>query len=167
MDLTLGSGWHRFARGGSPMVRGSCLCGGVAFEIDGRLSPIQLCHAARCRKATGSAFAPELAAKRERFRWVRGEELISRYEAPLLREPPPYRKAFCRVCGSPLPVALEGTDFVVMLAGTLDEGAELKPFRHIFVSEGAPWYAISDDLPKFAERPPADQRLPARDGKVR
>ena len=46
------------------MVRGSCLCGGVAFEIDGRLTPIQLCHARRCQKFTGSAFPPEMAAKK-------------------------------------------------------------------------------------------------------
>ena len=149
------------------MVRGSCLCGGVAFEIDGRLTPIQLCHAIRCRKATGSAFAPELAAKSARFRWVRGEELISTYEAPLLREPPPYRKAFCRVCGSPLPLAREGSDFVVLLAGTLDGGAEIEPFRHIFVGQRAPWHEISDDLPKFDGRPPADQRLPSSAGRGR
>jgi hypothetical protein len=139
----------------------------VAFEVDGRLTPIQLCHAARCRKSTGSAFAPELAARREAFRWLRGEDLISRYEAPLLREPPPYRKSFCRICGSPLPGELEGTDFVVMLAGILDEGADTRPFRHIFVKEAAPWDAISDELPKFAERPPAGERLPARDRNAR
>jgi hypothetical protein len=45
-------------------VRESCLCGGVAFEIDGRLTPIQLCHARRCQKFTGSAFPPEMAAKK-------------------------------------------------------------------------------------------------------
>ena len=38
------------------MFRGSCLCGGVAYEIDGRVSPIQLCHARRCRKMSASAF---------------------------------------------------------------------------------------------------------------
>lgn len=141
------------------MVRGSCLCGGVAFEIDGRLTPIQLCHARRCQKYTGSAFAPELAARRERLRWVRGEELVTVYEAPLLREPPPLRRAFCRVCGSPLPVALEGTDFVMLLAGVLDDDPESRPFRHIFVSQDAAWNTIADDLQRFDERPPSDQRI--------
>jgi hypothetical protein len=131
----------------------------VAFEISGRLTPIQLCHARRCQKFTGSAFSPELAAKRSRFRWIRGEELITVYEAPLIREPPPLRRAFCRVCGSPLPVSLEGTDYVVLLAGVLDDDPETKPFRHIFVSQDAAWNRISDDLPQFEERPPADQQI--------
>lgn len=141
------------------MVKGSCLCGGVAFAIEGRLTPIQLCHARRCQKFTGSAFSPEVAARRSRFRWIRGEELVTVYEAPLLREPPPLRRAFCQVCGSPLPVPLEGTDFVVLLAGVLDDDPGTKPFRHIFVGENAAWYAISDVLPQFEARPPADQRL--------
>ena len=116
------------------MVTGSCLCGGVAFEIDGAVSPMQYCHATRCRKATGSAFAAELIALASAFSWTRGAELVTIYEAPLLREPPPYRHAFCRVCGSSLPVQLEGTPFVVLHAGG--------PRRHpgavsaIFVANG-------------------------------
>jgi hypothetical protein len=133
----------------------------VAFVIEGRLTPIQLCHARRCQKFTGSSFAPELAAKKARFRWIRGEELITVYEAPLLREPPPLRRAFCRVCGSPLPVPLQGTEYVVMLAGVLDDDPGTRPFSHIFMSQEAPWSSVGDSLPRFMERPPAEHRLPA------
>lgn len=144
------------------MVSGSCLCGGVRFAIDGALSPIQYCHATRCRKASGSAFAAELAAAASQFRWICGDHLVTVYEAPLLREPPPYRHAFCRVCGSPLPVALEGTDFVVLPGGVLDEAPETRPFRHIFVAQRAPWYTIADEMPRFDLHAPAGQRLPRR-----
>jgi hypothetical protein len=133
------------------MVNGSCLCGRVAFEISGRLSPIQYCHATRCRKATGSAFAAEVAASASDFRWVRGEDLITIYEAPLLREPPPYRHAFCRLCGSPLPVALEGTTLVVLHAGTLDGNPETRPFQHIFVSQNPSWHTITDTMPQHEQ----------------
>jgi hypothetical protein len=144
------------------VVKGSCLCGAVAFEVDGSLTPIQLCHARRCRKATGAAFAPEVAARRGSFRWVRGEELLTSYEAPILHEPPPYRHAFCRVCGSPMPVLLDGTDFVVLMAGVLDESGDAQPFRHIFVGQKAAWHTPSDDLPKFSEHAPPGARLPRR-----
>ena len=145
------------------MVHGSCLCGGVAFAIDGKLTPIRLCHAQRCRKFTGSAFSPEVAAKASKLRWIRGEELISVYEAPLLREPPAFRRAFCRVCGSPLPVVLEGTEYVVVLAGVLDDDPGTKPFSHIFVGQDAPWNHIDDDLPRFEARPPPELRIRSRD----
>ena len=138
------------------MIMGSCLCGAVAFEIDGRLTPIQYCHATRCRKATGAAFAAEVAAKASQLRWLRGRDLVTVYEAPLLREPPPYRTAFCRVCGSPVPVALEGTDLVVLHAGVLDGDVTTRPFRHAYVGQGASWHTITDDLPRFEHRAPHD-----------
>ena len=144
------------------MIQGSCLCGAVAFEIDGRVTPIQLCHARRCQKSTGSAFAPELAARADRFRWLRGEDDIAHYEAPLLREPPPMRKNFCRRCGSPLPVQQPESGFVVILAGVLDGDAGARPFQHIFLGEAAPWETVHDDLPKHPERPPPEQRLRRR-----
>ena len=141
------------------MVHGSCLCGGVAFVIEGRVTPIQICHARRCQKFTGSAFAPELAAKASALRWIRGQDLITVYEAPLLREPPPLRRAFCRVCGSPLPIPQEGTEYVMLLAGVLDDDPGTRPFRHIFVGESQAWSSIGDSLPRFESRPPPDQRI--------
>ena len=146
------------------MVAGSCLCGRVRFEIDGPLTPIQLCHATRCRKATGSAFATELAADASHLRWISGEDLVTVFEAPLLREPPPYRHAFCRVCGSPLPVRLEGTDFVALHAGVLDGDPETRPFRHIFVGQSASWHTITDALPQFERHVPPEQRMPRKMG---
>jgi hypothetical protein len=32
------------------MIRGSCLCGGVTFEIERAVGPFELCHCSRCRK---------------------------------------------------------------------------------------------------------------------
>ncbi len=128
------------------MATGSCLCGGVAFAIDGPLTPIEYCHARRCRKASGSAFAAEVDAPAATLRWLRGEELITVYEAPLLRAPPAYRRAFCRG-GSPLPVRIAGTDVVALHAGVLDDATPV-PARHIFVAERAPWHAITDGLPQ-------------------
>jgi hypothetical protein len=141
------------------MIRGSCLCGAVAFEIDGRVTPIQLCHAQRCQKATGSAFSPELAARAERFRWVRGEDQLVHYEAPLLREPPPMRRSFCRTCGAPMPVLQPETGFVLLLAGALDDDPGTRPFSHIFTSHGPAWFEIADELPQHPERPPPELRL--------
>lgn len=152
-----------WSRENARMVTGSCLCGRVTFAIDGKLTPLQYCHATRCRKATGSAFAAEVAAVASQFRWTAGQELITVYEAPLLREPPPYRHAFCRCCGSPLPVFLEGTPFVVLHAGVLDAHPETRPLRHIFVEQGAPWHTITDDLVQFPQRPPVEQRLPRKE----
>ena len=141
------------------MIRGSCLCGGIRFEIEGRVTPIQICYAKRCQKTTGSAFAAELAVRRDRFRWVEGEDLITYYDAPILREPPALRRCFCRVCGSHVPVVREGARFVGLMAGILDDDPETRPFREIFASQAPPWLPGTEELQRYDDRPPAEERL--------
>jgi hypothetical protein len=146
------------------MITGRCLCETVAFAIDGWVSPVQLCHARRCRRASGTAFAAELVARAEDFRWLRGEAQVRVYEAPLLERPPAYRRAFCEVCGSPMPVRMEGAPLVGLHAGTLDGDPGVRPVWHAFVGEMAPWDAIHDALPRFDTRPPPELRRLPREG---
>lgn len=141
------------------MIRGSCLCGKVEFSIEGEPTPIQLCHATRCRKATGSAMSAELLAPASGLVWVRGQERIRVFEAPLLEAPPVYRRAFCETCGSPMPVEIDGTGFVIVNPGVLDDDPGTREFRHAFVAQKAPWHEITDDLPSFDARPPGPEKL--------
>ncbi len=135
-------------------ITGSCLCNGVQFEISGTVTPIQKCHAIRCRKATGGAYAPELLTSKEGFSWKSGIELINEYTAPVLNEPPVYKRAFCKNCGSPVPVEIENTNFIILLAGTLDTDPETKEFRHAFTGQKASWHEITDKLPCHTGQPP-------------
>ena len=136
------------------MIQGSCLCGAVVFEVDGELTPIQLCHATRCRKATGAGASPEMLASLDSLRWIQGREKIRIYEAPLLESPPTYRRAFCETCGSPLPVEIAGSGFAILNPGVLDDDPGTREFRHAFVDQKAVWHTITDGLPVFEGRPP-------------
>ena len=133
-------------------ISGSCLCGGVTFEITQAVGPFELCHCPRCRKASGSAFAAALGVRTEDFRLLGGADLIRRYEAPLRDSPPPYRVSFCSRCGSPVPDPPSGSTWFELPAGALDQDPKVRPDRHIFVECKSPWYVISDSLPQF-DRP--------------
>ena len=140
------------------MIEGSCLCGGLVFGLGGEITPIQFCHATRCRKATGAAYSPELLTTAEGFQWLKGESLIAEYKAVLLREPPAYKRAFCKKCGSPLPVRIEGTEYLILQAGILDDDPKVRPFRHAFTSQKACWHEITDGLPEFEAVPPVPEK---------
>ena len=133
------------------MIRGSCLCGGVRFELDRAVGPFELCHCSRCRKASGSAFTAGLGVRVEDFRLLAGAELIRTYEAPILERPPPYRVAFCSRCGSPVPDPPPGATWFEITAGLLDGDPELRPDKHIFVECKSPWFPISDSLPQLTK----------------
>ncbi len=53
-------------------VRGGCLCGSVAFEVDLPFVKFVKCHCSRCRGATGSAFATNAYVLPTAFRWLSG-----------------------------------------------------------------------------------------------
>jgi len=134
---------------GAHTIRGSCLCGGVRFEIKGAVGPFELCHCNRCRKVSGSAFAAMVGVRTEDFRLLQGKELITTYEAPLLESPPPYRTSFCSRCGSPVPDPDLQLSWFEVPAGLLENDPGLRPDKHIFIELKAPWFEVTDALPQF------------------
>lgn len=132
------------------MLRGSCLCGGVRYEISGPLSYPLNCHCSMCRKAHGAAFRSRARVKADDFRWMQGAELVTYYESS-----PGNHRGFCRVCGSPLLSRFDHDPrFYGLPLGALDDDPGIKPGFHVFVAYKAPWYDITDELPQFAELPP-------------
>ena len=136
-------------------LSGSCLCGAVGFTLEGWVSPIQACHARRCRKATGALFVPEIAASSADFAWHGGPGRITTYTAEVLHEPPAYQRNLCSTCGSPLPVVIEDAGMVILNAGCLDEGPDIEVFRLAFVEQKSPAVKINDGKPQFEGQPPA------------
>ncbi len=132
------------------IIKGSCLCGEVQYEIHGPLKIFQYCHCSRCRKFTGSAHASNIFVPPEQFKWVQGEISVGRYEKPDAKY---FATCFCKTCGSSLPWAVQGGRNVVVPAGTLDEDPELRPLHNSFWESRAPWHTETSDLPKFAELP--------------
>jgi hypothetical protein len=132
-------------------VRGSCLCGGVRFEVTPPFLNANYCHCSRCRKHSGAGGLVQGRVPRERFRLLQGEELIRVY-----RPDGGMVKAFCSVCGSSLfgRTWPEGPEISIRF-GVLDDDPGLRPESHWFVDSKAPWDELPDDgLPRFAERHP-------------
>lgn len=133
-------------------MRGSCLCGGVSYEVSGKPIRFTLDHCTRCRKSTGSAFGAWLTCERSRFRWIDGEALVKRYVAPVQKSPPGYPRTFCLVCGAPVPYVDD--KIAGIPAGSLDDDPGIRPQMHVFADLKAPWFDINDDLPRFDGGPP-------------
>ncbi len=91
------------------MLKGSCLCKGVQFEIDGPYSRISRCHCSLCRKTTGGGASAEIVATG--FRWLSGSNLV--VDGP--------KHAFCRVCGAhtPYPIGADGSRFFVPVGASV------------------------------------------------
>jgi hypothetical protein len=130
---------------------GSCLCGGVRFEVTLPFRRAMHCHCSRCRKHSGAFGLTVGHIARDQVRLLEGEELIR-----VFRPDGGAVKAFCSVCGSSLfggewP---EG-DEVAIRFGSLDGEPGIRPGFHLFVASRAPWDELPDDgLPRYDEAHP-------------
>ena len=131
------------------MLRGGCLCGGIRYEIVGPVGTSVFCHCSMCRKFHGSAFRARLAVPKSSFRFIQGEDLLTRY-----RSSSDTVKTFCRICGSPMVNSWDPEpDNYGLAMGSLDDDPGVRPVCHIFVGSKAPWYEITDDLPQYQAFP--------------
>ncbi len=128
------------------MIKGSCMCGKIAYEVRGDISEITHCHCTTCRKAHASAFSSVAAVQKDDFIITAGEELIKCHESS-----PGKVRFFCSGCGSHIYARREGQSHYLLRLGTLDDDPEVRPARHIWLSLKAPWYDLKTDgdLPKY------------------
>lgn len=127
-------------------LKGSCLCGAVRYEANRLASPIAHCHCATCRKAQGSAYASTARVMREDFRWLAGEERLTRYESSEGK----YRY-FCSTCGSHLMAERAAQPHVILRVATLDDDPGARPEFHIWTSHDVPWLTDEGATPHHPE----------------
>lgn len=147
-------------------VRGSCLCGGVRYEVAaGALAFALHCHCSMCRKAHGTAFRSRARCNADGFRFTRGEHLVRYWESS-----PGQHRGFCSVCGSSLLTRFDARaegfrpDRYGLALGTLDDDPGIRPLLHCWVGSKAPWFEITDGLPQYEEEPRPGPAAPPVDG---
>ena len=129
-------------------MHGHCLCESIEFEIDSDLPKLYQCHCSLCRRQGGSASNTATIVSSDKFRWIRGAELISSW-----RKPTGFRSDFCMRCGSPVPNPLRGLPYVWVPAGLLDAPGPLEIVAHIFVDSKAPWDVLPPGGVHFPDAP--------------
>lgn len=129
------------------MTTGSCLCGGVRYEIRGDPALMYYCHCGTCRKANGASFATNLIVPAADFVVTAGRERLTAFESS-----PAKHRWFCGTCGSPIYSQAAATAQIVSVrCGTLDGDPGVRPAVHAWVAARAPWIEIADDLAQKPE----------------
>jgi len=129
------------------MIKGSCCCGAVRFELTNQPSMMGTCHCSRCRKVGASTIA---FVKKQDLNWLHGKEHVQ-----LFAPTPPYQygRCFCKICGTSLGEILSDSDSFPIAVNALDSGLELSNSFHEFVDEKPSWYEICDDAEQSKGHP--------------
>lgn len=126
-------------------LNGQCGCGAVRYTVADQFRYALNCHCSDCRRTTGSAFKPFAGIERPKIELTQGQENVL-----IFGDTAANHDVHCKVCGSLLySVVSEGVAHVTL--GTLVDTPSIRPTAHIFVSDKAPWFEITDGLQQFAE----------------
>ena len=118
-------------------MTGSCLCGGVRFELEPPLRNVRICHCSLCRRS-GTLAGAYTSVPRDAFA-LTAEETLAWYVDVKGR-----RRGFCGACGSSLFWVADDRDTISISAGALDGPTGLVTEAHIFVADAADWENTSN-----------------------
>ncbi len=120
---------------------GQCLCGSIAFEIGVPARWAWHDHSRGSRLAHGAAYATYVGCWKSRFRIVRGEAFIARYEDSGAT------RSFCTNCGSAIAYERPDAPQMVNVPRALIAGRTgREPLYHVGVSDLQDWTYLGERL---------------------
>lgn len=131
------------AKASGRKLEGKCYCGAVHYVVADEFLYAANCHCSDCRRTTGSAFKPFAGIQRDKLAVTSGEDKLTIFGEE------DGNNTHCRICGSLLYSVVREGAFVHVAMGTLVDDPSIRPTKHIFVGSKAPWFTISDDLPRY------------------
>ena len=120
-------------------MKGSCLCGGVTFAVEGEPEGLSVCHCSQCRKQSGHVWASG---------HVPDDHLTISGEVRWYHSSADAKRGFCPTCGSFLFWKDARDNHISFALGALDGPTGLKLKRHIFTDDKGDYYDIADGLPQ-------------------
>jgi hypothetical protein len=125
-------------------MRGSCLCGGVVFDVALPLRPVIACHCTQCRKTSGHFWAAS-SVPMAQFALVVQDGLR------WFQSSPQARRGFCGTCGASLFWQPKGGDSISFAAGALDGPTGLSIASHWHLEDAGDYYDVPDGLSPDAQ----------------
>jgi hypothetical protein len=122
-------------------LRGSCLCGGVEFEVMEAPETLRYCHCESCKKLSGSIGTVNGRVPSNAIRILEGKELLQTFQPA-----EGSAKTFCGTCGSNLfGGGWPDSETTSVRASALDDPFDARPSAHLFVRSVAAWETLPDD----------------------
>jgi hypothetical protein len=120
---------------------GTCLCGGVKFEVEADPETLRFCHCTSCKHLSGGAGTVNFPAAPAAITIVAGDELIQSYTPE-----GGSAKTFCRNCGANLfGGGWPNSERCSVRVTTIEEPVDAKVGAHLFTQSLAPWESLPDD----------------------
>ncbi len=133
-------------------AEGGCQCGEVRYRISGQPVWLTICHCNECKRQSGGAFGMSLR--------TRGADVALSQGTPKVWSRPSdevagVNCAFCPTCGTRLWHEPQGSGFLHIKPGTLDDPSQVRPRYEAWTKRKADWLRIEGLELSFEGQPPA------------
>lgn len=129
---------------------GGCICGAIRYTLDEDPVTVRLCWCRDCQYWAGGNASLNLRMRQSAVQ-VQGAPKSWGSRADSGNH---MRRSFCGECGTQLfSQADENTEFMVVRAGTLDDGNGIRPLAAIWTDSAPAWAQIDPELPTFPRQP--------------
>lgn len=134
-----------------PTLEGSCLCGGVRFQVTEPFEAVVQCHCTNCKKLSGGTGTSNGRGRSEAIEILAGRELLRTYQPA-----EGTAKTFCSQCGSNLfGGGWPTSERPSVRLSAIDSPFERKPEAHSYVRSVAAWETLPEDgAERFEVRAP-------------
>jgi len=122
---------------------GSCLCGGVTYELTLQETDVHVCHCGLCNKWGGG---PAIALSCEKDWKITGEENLTWFQSNEWAQ-----RGFCNKCGTHLFGRAPEGDYCGVYAGSVDNKDGFAIGEHIFIDNKPLYYDFKDDAQRLTE----------------
>jgi hypothetical protein len=122
-------------------LRGTCLCGGVTFEVEAAPESLRVCHCTSCKKLSGGGGSVNFGVPPSAITILEGQELLQSFTPE-----GGSAKTFCRNCGGNLfGGGWPNSERASVRVTTIDDPIDAQVGAHLYVRSLAPWESLPDD----------------------
>jgi len=133
-----------------PPYGGGCACGAVRYRITAPTLGARACHCRICQKVMAAPYLAQAQFPKDSVSWT-GTTTV-------WQSSPRLKRHFCPVCGTHLFLEPQDAPRIGVPLATLDAPEAIRPEIHYWTASRLSWAGVPEDVPCFAEGPPAPYR---------
>lgn len=128
------------------MLKGSCLCGSIRYELDAELLYLFHCHCKECRAFSGASHASNASIEASKLTISDDQNNLANYKTQT------GSRYFCKNCGSSLYSEIDGyKEFPTLCCGTLHTPPVKNLDANLWLDEKCPWDEPSPAAQNFSK----------------
>ncbi|TFK23201.1 DUF636 domain-containing protein [Coprinopsis marcescibilis] len=123
----------------SKTYSGNCLCGEIAFSIEGEPFHFVICHCSNCKQSGGGAFQANGFFKPQQVNLTKGRDVVKDYVDANTKSGKSITRSFCPNCGTSLFITPTASGIAIVHVANIKGSENWVPKKESFAESRCSW----------------------------